>query len=201
MGFFGIAVVVFVVLCAIAIVVQGRGARSLPVRSKTAPLPAMRSVFTLQIGDFVQFDDAAWAVEGRLVYDSKGYEWLEYLLQDGDAVRWLSVEEDDRVVVCWLEPVTDLAVVLDRAGNPPPTLVFQGETYRCTESGQATMRRTGTTLNRQAEACRFYDYEGPSGRVLSVEVWDGTVEVTAGRTIHPRSLSLLPGDGRSVHYG
>jgi hypothetical protein len=55
--------------------------------------------------------------------------------------------------------------------------------------------------------CRFADYTGPGERVLGLEIWtqagagpgDAEIEATAGRLIDPRSLTLLPGDGRSVY--
>jgi hypothetical protein len=67
------------------------GSRHLP--------PVERTVFTLEIGDIVQYMDTDWVVEGRLTYEDNDYTWFEYLLQDGDRIRWLSVDEDDRVEV------------------------------------------------------------------------------------------------------
>jgi hypothetical protein len=108
------------------------------------------------------------------------------------------VEEDDRVEVLWLEPITDLEI----SGDPPKTLTYAGVTYQQTEAGTATMTRLGTTLNKQAQHCRYYDYVSSSGagdRVLSVENWQGDLEVTCGQRIRPSFLTLLPGDGRRVY--
>lgn len=186
-------VIAAVVIAGVVLVIQQQQAPAL--RPNSAALPLRRSVFTLQIGDIVQYDGADWVVEGKLTFTEDGFSWFEYLLQDGDRIRWLSVEEDDQVEVCWMETVSGVEI----SGAPPAQLTVNGVTYRQANSGQARMTRTGTTLNRQAQHCRYFDYEGPSPQVLSVEDWNGELEITVGQRIQPRSLSLLPGDGRRVY--
>ncbi len=159
-------------------------------------LPSLeRSIFNLQIGDIVQYMAEDWVVEGKLTYDEGGYSWFEYMLQEGDRIRWLSVEEDDIVEVSWLQPTDALEI----SGTPPKQLTFDGETYRRTGSGEATMNRVGNIRRFQFEQCRYYDYEGSGDKVISVEEWDGEIEVTVGKTIRPSELTLLPGSGRSVY--
>lgn len=175
-------------------VLQQRGALPGTGGSRNLP-PVERTVFTLEIGDIVQYMDTDWVVEGRLTYEDNDYTWFEYLLQDGEHIRWLSVDEDDRVEVALLEPTTQLEV----SQQPPKQLTFAGETYRCVESGRATMTRIGTTLRRTGEHCLYFDYQGNNDQVLSIEDWDGEIEVTVGHRINPRMLMLLPGDGSRVY--
>ncbi|MBD2103630.1 DUF4178 domain-containing protein [Leptolyngbya sp. FACHB-261] len=179
----------------IVLLVQQRQSQAL--KPSSAPLVASveRSIFDLQLGDFVQYLGGDWVVEGRLTYDSNGYQWLEYLLQEGEQVCWLSVEEDDQLEVCWLEPISDLEI----SSTPPQKLTFGGEAYTCREAGSAKMTPSSKTLNRKAQRCQYFDYNGPGNKVLSVEVWDGKVEVTAGERISPTLLTILPGDGRRVY--
>ena len=54
-------------------------------------------------------------------------------------------------------------------------------------------------MRRTSEKCEYFDYEGANGRVLSVEIWNGDIEVTVGEKINPRSLLILPGDGKTVY--
>jgi Domain of unknown function (DUF4178) len=159
-------------------------------------LPSLeRTIFNIQIGDIVQYMSTDWVVEGHLTYNVNGYTWCEYMLQDGDRINWLSVEEDDRVEVALLESTNQL----DISQTPPKQLNFAGDTYRCVDSGTARMTRKGTIQKRVAARCHYFDYEGPSNKVLSIEVWDGEVEVTVGELINPRSLLILPGDGKKVY--
>lgn len=176
------------------IVISRRNA--LPERKQAEALPSLRrSVFNLQIGDIVQYAGADWVVEGRLTFDDSGYSWFEYMLQDGDQVRWLSVEEDDRVEVCWMETASNL----DISGKPPAQISHNGTTYQQSEQGVAKMQRIGTTMNKQAQICRYFEYEAGTDQVLSVEDWNGDLEISVGQRIRPSSLTLLPGDGRRVY--
>lgn len=185
----------------IAIAVVGtiiviRQRMALPHKKEQDALPSLhRTVFTLQIGDIVQYEGIDWVVEGRLTFDDSGYSWFEYMLQDNDTIRWLSVEEDDRVEVLWMEP----AVNLDISGEPPAHITYAGTSYQQVEQGSARMTRIGTTMNKQGQRCRYFEYTAPNGQVLSVEDWDGDMEVSVGKRIRPSSLLLLPGDGRRVY--
>lgn len=169
--------------------------RSLSTRETSRHLTDQPSIFELHIGDIVQHMGQDWVVEGKLIYQEEGFSWLEYMLQDGDEIRWLAVEEDDWVTVALLAPVSSLEV----SAAPPQELAYNGDIYQRRESGLATMRREGNPRRPEAETCRYFDYEGPDQKVLSVEDWDGNLEVTAGIVIAPRSLVILPGEGRSVY--
>ncbi|NJK29562.1 MAG: DUF4178 domain-containing protein [Acaryochloris sp. SU_5_25] len=170
--------------------------KSLGAAPQTPALPSLdRTVFTLEIGDIVQHLETDWVVEGKLVYNDQGYTWLEYLLQDGSRRQWLFVEEDDVVEVALLEATS----LLEVGTQPPPQITFANELYHLKESGTAQMTRQGSTLNRNAERCQYFDYQGSNHKILSIENWDGDIEVTAGQIIHPSILTLLPGDGRRIY--
>jgi Domain of unknown function (DUF4178) len=159
-------------------------------------LPSLnRNVFSLQIGDIVQYDLRDWVVEGKLIYTEEGFSWFEYMVQDGDDICWLAVSEDDTVEVSWLQTVTDLEI----SGTPPQTIAYNGVTYEQEDDGVASMKRIGTVQRKRAELCRYYDYEGPGRLVMSIENWDGEIEVSIGRSIRPSELTLLPGSGETVY--
>ena len=169
--------------------------RPLRTRETSRNLTRQPSIFDMQIGDIVQSLGRDWVVEGKLIYQEEGFSWLEYMLQDDDDIRWLSVEEDDWVTVSLLAPVRNL----DVNRTPPQELTYEGTTYRCTGTGGAQMRREGNPCRPNIERCRYFDYEGPDKKVLSIEDWDGDIEVTAGNIIAPKALTILPGEGRSVY--
>lgn len=190
----------FVVYCLIVVVILAVGiwlfARQRQVAGQPESPPLQRTLFDLHIGDIVQHKGTDWAVEGKLIYDQDGFIWQEYLLQDGLRRVWLSVEEDDWLEVALMEPTKLLNI---SSTEPPQELEFQGDAYRCVESGTARMTRMGEVSRPQAEQCRFFDYEGPDEKLLSVEDWSGELEVTVGKKILPRDINILPGDGASVH--
>lgn len=190
-----LGVIVIVAGGAYLLVLQQRG--TLPGSKAKKQLPSLkRNVFNLQIGDIVQYMGIDWVVEGKLTYTVDEYSWMEYMLQDDNDIRWLSVEEDDTVEVALLEATNQL----DISETPPPKkLTFGDENYKCVDSGLASMTREGTVKRRKASRCQYFDYEGSGDKVLSIEVWDGEIEVTIGNRINPRSLTILPGDGNRVY--
>ncbi|MDX2217307.1 MAG: DUF4178 domain-containing protein [Oculatellaceae cyanobacterium bins.114] len=192
-----IGIIAIAVVAIILLVRQSQGKSLIPSSSQTGLPSLQRTVFTLQAGDIVQYEGADWVVEGQLTYNSHGFVWMEYLLQDADQIRWLSVEEDDQVEVCWLKPVKGLEI----SHTPPQQITVADVVFQLEESDTAQMTHLGATLNRQAQQCRYFDYSSADGQVLSVEHWDGETEITMGHQIRPSALILLPGDGRHVYDG
>ena len=202
----------FLIFCAgvILLILQQQG--KLPFGKEKGKLPPVeRNVFNLEIGDIVQHEGIDWFVEGKLIYNTGAYTWFEYMLQEDDRICWLSVEEDDLVEVAILKNVEVPEINSD---PPPEKLTYLEVDYHLVDSGTATMMRLGNTLKRQAQTCQYYDYKNydyknydsknydsknSDNLRLSVEVWDGDIEVTVGQKINPRMLNLLPGDGQRVY--
>jgi hypothetical protein len=185
----------FLILCTgvVLLVLQQQG--KLPNSKPKRELPtAERNIFNLEIGDIVQHEGIDWFVEGKLIYNDGSDSWFSYLLQDNETICWLSVEEDDLVEVSIFHQTSETIP------QPLPTeMNYLGEDYSLSQSGTATMRRLGNTLNRQQQTCNYYDYHGDRNLRLSVEIWDGDVEVSVGQKINPRMLNFLPGDGQKVY--
>jgi hypothetical protein len=142
-------------------------------------------------------------VEDRLLYDDDGFQWLEYLLRDGNDGRWLCVCEDDWLEVSWLEdaPATELEGL---TADFPAQLSCRGRLYHLKETGRASVTAAARVMNRSLRGCRYGDYEGSEGWRLSLERWEegddpGPPELSLGRRIDPAAVVLLPGDGRSVY--
>ncbi len=154
-----------------------------------------RDLFTIQVGDIICYKGDNWIVEGRVIYDGGGFNWIEYLLLNEDKICWLSIEQDDLIEVLWFEPINALTVNT----NPPSELDFNGNLYKCVESGKATIKYEGNTHNKQEPSCTYYDYESENNQVLAIEIWGNEIEIMAGEKINPRSLDILPGDGKSVY--
>ena len=187
----------FLLFCigAILLILQQQG--KLPFSNDKQKLPSVeKNIFNLEIGDIVQQDGIDWFVEGKLIYNTGDYTWFEYMLQDGDRICWLSIEEDDIVEVFILQ-----GIEIPEINSDPPlkTLTYLDVHYHLKDSGTAKMMRLGNTLNRQAQTCKYYDYKGSGNLCLSVEFWDGDIEVNVGQKINPRILTFLPGDGQKVY--
>lgn len=173
-------------------------------RPPVGSMPQQRTLFNLRVGDVVQRESRDWIVENTLVFDQKGFQWQEYYLRDGAEGVWLVVVDDDRIELSWMHqvPPEEVSVVFPLRDE----LVYQGVRYRLSEKGIANYRKTSRG-SQQGGPCRFHDYVAQSDRVLSVEIYsaselladDGEIELCVGVRITPESLTLLPGDGRSVY--
>ena len=159
-----------------------------------------RTLFTLQIGDVVQYEQRDWILETVYRYQQDKFEWIEYLLRDNDDAAWLVVVEDDWLEVSWLTPVPEDQLCIEL---PPPRYIdHQGISYSLREKGEAKYSTEGR-VNNQEGSCRFYDYQTKDGLQLSLEEYDsardGGLDINVGRKINSLDLSLLPGDGKSVY--
>ena len=199
MGFGALLFLLLVILASVAIV-------GVILRSSRARAAAERSgeltLFDLRVGDIVQHELTDWVVEDRLVYRQGDFSWLEYLLRDQERSLWLVVNEDDNLVVTVETPI-DLPFSLD--AKPPSQIELDGRIYRLNERGTAVVTAEQRRVNKYLGSCQFFDYRSGSSAVLSIEVWGsnaagaGEMEATVGERVAPLSLSLLPGDGRSVY--
>ena len=159
-----------------------------------------RTLFTLQIGDVVQYEQRDWILETVYRYQQDKFEWVEYLLRDNDDAAWLVVVEDDWLEVSWLTSVAE-----DQLGIklPPPRYInHEGISYSLREKGEARYSTEGR-VNNQEGSCIFYDYLAKEGLILSIEQYDsasaGGLDINVGRKINSLDLRLLPGDGKSVY--
>ena len=152
MFFLTLLVILILIIVGVYLFLRQRG-DSPTTESTENNAPENRTIFNLQLGDIIEYFGRDWVVEGKLIYDEDGFTWIEYLLQDQQDIRWLSVEEDDRVELCWMQPTRNL----DIPRHPPNPLTFEEESYRCVDSGVAKMKREGSVMNRQAEQCRYFD--------------------------------------------
>ena len=85
-----ITIGLLVILIGIGVLWTSR--RPFRTRESSRNLIRQPSIFDMQIGDIVQYLGRDWVVEGKLIYQEGGFSWLEYMLQDGNDIRWLSVE-------------------------------------------------------------------------------------------------------------
>lgn len=143
---------------------------------------------TVRAGDMIDYGGKLFFVRGSLRLTESGYTWSEHFLDDarGDRV-WVSVEEDpDLEVYFWHE--TDL---VDAPGGK--TMEVGGVTYTKEEDGTAKYTSEGTTTVAERGTVEYVDYEGPDGKALSFERFDGGKwEAGLGEEIPLPALRVYP---------
>lgn len=191
-----IVAVIAVVLVALA-VVRALRSRRLPAATPPPPRDPFdpgESTFgdprTLRAGDMVELLGDRLFVRGSLRLREGGYQWSEHFLDDVEGSRsWLSVEEDpDLEVVRW--------IALKNSPLRPgaATLTHEGVEYRRDEHGTARFTSEGTTGLGSAGQVEYVDFEGPRGRYLAFERFEGGEwEVAVGERVPPGTLTVYPG--------
>jgi hypothetical protein len=153
------------------------------------PMVDVSNPHNFEIGYIVDRHEESWAVRGIVWFDEKGYKWREIFLETAREERvYLSVEEDpDLKLALWTGVEVDL--------TPSPTVLeYNSEVYHRKETGTAKYRTEGTTdLPTGPGEADYCDYEGPNGKLLSFERFNGGKwEVSTGETIHPSELKAYP---------
>lgn len=178
-----------IVIAAIAtVILHSPQLRLQPARSK--PLPTL---LDLGIGDIVQHLDQDWIVEDKLTYSSHGYCWNEYLLQDGEEQRWLSIDQDDELIIHWLCTTTQIEI----PRSMPDRIEIAEISYFLNEQGTAQMTRASRP-DRSPEPCRYWDYSNQN-HVLCVERWGEDLEVSIGHKLRHSQLTVLKGNGQRIY--
>ena len=158
----------------------GSGGGGLKVGKKRYPLG-------LNIGAVLTYYGQDFIVEGIIECFEEGDTWYEFMLVDGKDVRWLCVEEDVRLELSIFEEVDEPHFT----SAPPEFVEHAGVRYRLDEKGAAQASITGETGRKTSKRYRYWDYEGPSGELLSVEQWGGSYEVSLGKTVGQHELDIL----------
>jgi hypothetical protein len=101
----------------------------------------------------------------------------------------VSVEEDpDLEVVLWTE------VVNESLRPSEKTVIYDGVDYRRVEHGTATFQSEGTTGLGATGSVEYVDLDGPGGRYLGFERFDGGAwEVGVGERVPNGALTIYPG--------
>jgi hypothetical protein len=190
-----VLIVLVVVGVGVVFYLRARANRRRPVEERPGkpvdPLAdhqGVTDIRTVRAGDMIDYGDQLYFVRGSLRFKEGGYSWSEHFLDDarGDRV-WVSVEEDpDLEVVFWRE--TDAAT--EPAGK---TMEVAGVTYRKDEDGTANYTSEGTTTVAERGSVEYVDYEGPDGKALSFERFDGGKwEAGLGESVALPALRVYP---------
>jgi len=163
--------------------------KQLPDGEASVAASGGRPLMDLKVDDIVSHLGTDYLVEGRIDYREGTYEWVEYMLVDGEAIRWMCVEDDDQLEVTFWDEVEDL-----HASRPVPEILeYDGNEYKMYERGEAEASQTGQTGRKQARSVEYFDYRGPED-LLGVEIWNEEFEIFRGEEVDEVMLDVFPGD-------
>lgn len=149
-----------------------------------------RALTALRLNDIVVYYDNDFSVEGRIIYRQGGWEWYSFMLEDNGKKLWLSVEDDEGLELSIWKEIPNFGV----SSPPPSTLEYEGERFKLDERGKAMTQSVGRTGRAVECPVEYFDYQSASGKLLSVEDWDGDIELSVGIELIESELNVFPGD-------
>lgn len=152
-------------------------------QTETAP-----NLLTMKIGDIVNIEETDYEVFGVLHLNDHGWKWVEYKIKDGRQTYWLSVEQDDDIEISLYKEVVAITT------EPTKVFEYKGDTFYMQEGSDAKIEDVSGKLNVvKGETIDYYEYSTEDGsKLLSIEIWNGEVEMSIGRTIEDYNIEIYP---------
>ena len=168
---------------------QGRStAAAGPPRDPLANESVRSDPRRITVGDVIRFDGRDFIVRGSIRFDQDGSEWQEHFLDDVEAKRWLSVEDDEGLEIGYWTAVKGADL---QPG--PKTLDYEGRTYELDEKGSARFAAVGTTGTGPSGRVEYYDYDAGDALLAFERYGDGDWEMATGRSVGEYELDIYPG--------
>lgn len=166
--------------------------KTAPARRVSSTTPSMRraTVFGLQVGDVVSYDDVDYMVKNKITYEEDGFYWYDFLLVDEatDAEIWLSAEDDDGVSIGIYREIT-----LEGIPPVPRSITHEGKTYRQCEHSHANIRLEREDEDRDTSSqVEYWDFDGPNDTGMSILRFGGNYEASVGSEIEEYEIKIFP---------
>lgn len=147
-----------------------------------------RDISNLITGDVVSIESTDYVIEGLIVYNDSGWKWREYKLKDGHSTYWLSVEEDDDLEISLFKEISPFIK------SPEDKIVYEGKEYFMYEGSDARVEYVQGKISLQTGSpLDYFEYADKKDTAyLSVEIWDGEIEMSVGRKIPSYLVEVYP---------
>ncbi len=153
--------------------------------------PTERTLMNIQVGDIVQYFGDDYQVFATIEWMEDGFSWKEYKLKNREDAYWISAEVDDGDLIAgFYKVVKDFNVTLPPANE----LEYNGKKFKLDEKGSAVGKLT-SKAGTQNYKCKYYEYYDTADKaeMLSIEDYDGDIEVSLGTELRESEIDILPG--------
>ncbi|RUT78059.1 DUF4178 domain-containing protein [Ancylomarina longa] len=157
-------------------------------------------VTDLDVGFVFEYDLETWEVQAAYEYDwGDNYFTSEFKINNGSKTLFLSVEEDDEIILSLSEKIKvralgdDVVEKLMKVQKPPTTILFKDKKYLLEKEAPGYFN-DGERGDNWVEFISW-DFEEASGdNILCIEQWDEKeFEASAGKIIKEFEISnILP---------
>jgi hypothetical protein len=148
-----------------------------------------------RVGQSLTFEGREWEVTDHSSYWDEGYRVIEWCVEADDTEAYLLKEIHEGAPVKWFftRRVPNARVeglpAAGRGATPPPTLTYEGQSYRYAESTEGTYEEDPG--NREEKTTWEY-WDAAHAHNLAVEVWDeGKIDCYHGAYIDPGQVTFV----------
>lgn len=163
--------------------------------------PTNIKVTDLNIDFVFEYDLKTWQIEEVYEYDwGDNYFTREFKINSGDEIMYLSVEEDDELILSASSKIKIRAIdenlpeKIENDGRPPKKITYKNITFFLDEESPGYFHNAANDNNDWIELVSW-DYSDENGEyVLCIEQWDDfEFDASFGKTIKEYEISnILP---------
>jgi Domain of unknown function (DUF4178) len=158
------------------------------IMAKPEPPKAEKSIMTIGPGDVCEVSLVTYQVMGRL--HNRNRNSIVLTLQDGSAIRYLTIEERERTVYALYEAIEGR---LDSVEEVPTELELDDRVYHMEEQYSGLVITTGKTPFVQGGEQYVWQYQSDDQKLLRIEWQDGRFMLYEGEDVLPADVRVLRG--------
>ena len=156
--------------------------------AKPEPVRKEKSMLSLHPGDICEVSLITYQVTGRTQNRSRNSVILT--LQDGTAIKYLSIEDREKTVYTFYEPIDGR---LDTFEEVPTTLELDGQDYHMDEHYSGLITASGKTPFMQGGEQHVWQYQADDRRLLRIEWLDGRFMLYIGESVLAADVQVVRG--------
>ncbi|WP_432403215.1 DUF4178 domain-containing protein [Wukongibacter sp. M2B1] len=148
-----------------------------------------KNLLNMGVGDIVSIEGVDYEIQAVIRFNDHGWKWTEYKLKDSRKTYWLSVEQDDDIEISLYQEVVAITT------EPTKVYEYKDIKYYMQEGSDAIVEDfSGNVSIVKGEQVDYYEYtDEDDEHLLSIEIWDGEVEMSVGRWIEDYNIEIFPG--------
>ncbi|WP_219837820.1 DUF4178 domain-containing protein [Paenibacillus sp. R14(2021)] len=159
------------------------------IMAKPEPPKVEKSIMTIGPGDVCEVSLVTYQVVGRL--QNRNRNIIVLTLQDGSAIRYLTIEERERTIYALYEAIDGR---LDSVEEVPTELELDDRVYHMEEQYSGLAVVAGKTPFVQGGEQYVWQYQSDDQKLLRIEWQDGRFMLYEGDDVLPADVRVLRGN-------
>lgn len=158
------------------------------IMAKPEPPKEEKSILQLGPGDVVEVSLMTYQITGRT--HNRQRNAVVLTLQDGNTIRYLHIEQREKVVYALYEPIDGR---LDTPDEVPTTIEMEDRTYFLEEQYSGNVMVVGKAPFVQGGEQYVWQYQSDDYKLLRIEWQDGRFMLYEGESVLPADVQVLRG--------